>query len=83
MSLTASERRMRRQYTAQEHGRVVLRVDHQTFEIDSTGSELSPAWWRDHLAIALARLVEHETDTLAESNLKKAAFLKQKFGGGK
>ena len=60
MSLTATERRIRRQYTAQEHGRVVLRVDHQTFEINSIDSELKPAWWRDQLAIAMARMVERE-----------------------
>ena len=60
MSLTATERRMRRRYTAQEPGRVVLRVDNQTFEINSIDSELKPAWWRDNLAIALARMVERE-----------------------
>jgi hypothetical protein len=51
---------MRRRYTAQEPGRVVLRVDNQTFEINSIDSELKPAWWRDNLAIALARMVERE-----------------------
>jgi hypothetical protein len=39
---------------------VVLRVDHQTFEINSIDSELKTAWWRDQLAIALARMVERE-----------------------
>ena len=62
MSLTATERRMRRRYTAHEPGRVVLRVENQTFTIFSTddASEFKPVFWRDNLAIALARMVERE-----------------------